>query len=33
MKPLSLVFNRPVGAGDDKHRFVVEELAQPVCAR
>ena len=35
MKPLSLVFNRPVKVpgADDKHRFVVEGWLQPVCAR
>ena len=35
MKPLSLVFNRPVKVpgADDKHRFVVGGGSQPVCAR
>ena len=35
MKPLALVFNRPVKVpgADDKHRFVVEGWLQPVCAR
>ena len=35
MKPLSLVFNRPVKVpgADDKHRFVIEGWLQPVCAR